>query len=118
MENTAVQTKTNGEFIKILLLTEASDVVNAKILLNDFLSFRAWAQLVATRESIESIANLFSIRISNCLGALRGTGARYNEVLDHSHKFLREIYTKAADMGIEVDLSKIDDIPELVLDKV
>ena len=111
MEDTVLQTKTNGEFVEILLATEASVAIDAKSLLSDFLSFRAWLQLPATRESIESIAEIFSIRIFASLISLRGFDNLYQEKLGNIHEFLRLMRRiSCSDFGIEIDLEQANGI--------
>jgi hypothetical protein len=59
-----------------------------------------------TAEAVESIAEGISLQISRAVRQLsRDLG---QEKLTEGHCFLKEIYQKARDHGIEVDLKKID----------
>lgn len=107
MEDAAVQAKTNGQFVEMLLIAEASQASEAKSLLNDFYGFKAWLQLPATRESIESVAQIFSTRVSASLDSLKSFEVLYREKIENINEFLRLLCRIAfSDFGIEIDLEQ------------
>ena len=111
MVNTAVCAKTNGEFIEILLATEASGPADAKNLLSDFAGFKAWLQLNATSESVECIAEVFSARVYASLESLKPFRKLYQEKLRNIQEFLNEICRTAnSDFGLEITLDEADNI--------
>jgi hypothetical protein len=111
MADIATQAKTNGEFVKTLLATRASGAVDAKGLLSDFLGFKAWLNLPATSESLESIAEVFTARVFTSLKSLKGFETLYQEKLKNVHEFLRTIRQMAsADFGAEINLAEANSI--------
>jgi hypothetical protein len=110
MANTAVQTRTNGEFIEAIF-SVASEASDAKILLSDFTGFKAWLQLPTTSESIESIAEVFSARIFPSLKSLRSFSDLHREKLKNVRGFLHAMRRLAlSDFGVEINIDEADSI--------
>ncbi|MCX6760133.1 MAG: hypothetical protein NTW46_02210 [Candidatus Nealsonbacteria bacterium] len=96
-------------FIEEILETSISD---ARVWVKAYRSgvpASMWASFLdrpITAEAVERIAEGISLQISRAVGQMtRDAGS---EKLTEGHRFLKEIYQKARDHSIDVDVKKID----------
>jgi hypothetical protein len=95
--------KTNGEFLKTLLETEASKKVDATRLTEDFFTFQ-WARSEITEETIQSAIEIFAKRIFKQLKELRGCEDSHRKMLGNIRRFFGEVLRIAAGAGLKVKL--------------
>lgn len=106
--------KSIREFVDYIAETE---ITEAKDWMKEFKriipSWSSYSSLATTESAVENIAFSISGQISRQLRILcYNLGQSWQELAQKGHRFLREIHQKAVEMGLEVDLSKIDCILE------
>lgn len=102
--------KTISEFVDCIMQTEIIEarewIDGLKKIVPGWTSYSSQA---ITEPAVENIAFSISGQISRQLRRLfYDTGQPWQELARKGHEFLREIHQKAVDMGLEVDIDKID----------
>lgn len=109
-----LESKSIREFVDSIMQTE---IVEAKGWVEEFLKvvpgWSLYSDLAITKFSVEHIAFGISSQICRQLKNLHyNLGQPWLELAQKGHKFLQEIHQKATEIGLEVDLDKIDWILE------
>lgn len=108
------EAKSIREFIDCMMQTE---IAEARDWVKEFKrivpGWASYSSLVTTEVAVENIAFSISGQISRQLRILHyNQGQSWCELAQKGHRFLQEIHQKAVEMGLEVDLVKVDWILE------